>query len=97
MTNNGDGDQNNAINQNHEDVIDQSRQYHAQHERSLFDFASCIAWQGWKIRGETPADGNCCFWAVSDQLDHLGLGQMRHTELRQKVLDCIRNLPEVCI
>ncbi|VDI09867.1 Hypothetical predicted protein, partial [Mytilus galloprovincialis] len=26
-----------------------------------------IAKQGWQIRGETPEDGNCCFWAISDQ------------------------------
>ena len=31
-------------------------------------FTDSIKTKGWTIRGESPEDGNCLFWAVSDQL-----------------------------
>lgn len=38
-------------------------------ESVMKTFKSKIARKNLQIRGTTPADGNCFFWAVSDQLD----------------------------
>ena len=49
-----------------------------------------------KIRN-VPSDGNCFFWAASDQLDRLGLDHHTQQQLRDRTalyLDC---LPQVLI
>lgn len=58
------------------------------------NFQSCIATKGWKIDGTTPEDGNCCFWAVSSQLERLGINNTQN-QLRQKVVAFMKDLPEV--
>lgn len=58
-------------------------------------FQSSIAIKVWEIEGTTPEDGNCCFWAVSSQLDRLGIASLTHSQLRQKVVAFIQDLPEV--
>lgn len=52
--------------------------------------------RGWKICGDTPADGNCLFWAVSYQLDRLNRPTMfTHIQLRRMVVDSINELSDV--
>ena len=62
---------------------------------NMQNFQSNIAVKGWEIDGSTPDDGNCCFWAVSSQLDRLGIDTMTHSQLRRKVVAYIKELPEV--
>jgi hypothetical protein len=33
------------------------------HNEIMANFKSKIAVKGWKMRGETPKDGNCFFWS----------------------------------
>lgn len=52
--------------------------------------------RGWQICGDTPADGNCLFWAVSYQLDRLNRPTMfTHIQLRRMVVDSINELSGV--
>lgn len=60
-------------------------------------FQSCIATKGWQIEGNTPEDGNCFFWAVSSQLDRLGINSLTHSQLRQRVVAFIQDLSEVLL
>ena len=53
--------------------------------------------KGWQVRGDTPADGNCLFWAVSDQLDKNGCETFTHTQLRSNAISYIKNSGQVCI
>ncbi|KAH3738261.1 hypothetical protein DPMN_044892 [Dreissena polymorpha] len=39
-------------------------------------------------------DGNCFFWAVTDQLEHLDIENQSCEELRHAVVNYINNLPE---
>ncbi|XP_045195926.1 uncharacterized protein LOC123551226 [Mercenaria mercenaria] len=57
-------------------------------------FATSIARKGWQIRGTTPTDGNCAFWAISDQLDRTGGHPYTQTQLRENVVEYIENLSE---
>jgi len=41
--------------------------------------------KGLQIRGDTPADGNCLFWAVSDQLEKMAV---RHSYTHTPALKC---------
>lgn len=67
-------------------------------EQSMSKFAEDIAKKGWVIRGETPADGNCCFHAISDQLKKVQSSQkIGHCELRSKVVKFFDNLSQVSI
>ena len=63
--------------------------------KTIHEFEEKIRTKGFKIRGETPEDGNCFFWAVSDQLDRTGSNEVTHTELRGKVVQFLRTLPQV--
>ena len=74
------------------------------HEKHLNDvstelqnFQSCVATKGWQIDGTTPDDGNCCFWAVSSQLDRLGVAYLTHSQLRRNVVSFTKDLPEVLV
>lgn len=58
-------------------------------------FEDKIGSKGWKIRGQTPGDGNCFFWCLSDQLDLLGISQQTHTELRNRVVQHMKTIPQV--
>lgn len=42
----------------------------------------------------TPSDGNCFFWAVSDQLDMNGIS-FTHQELRNKLETFLQSLSQV--
>ncbi|WAR07956.1 hypothetical protein MAR_017914 [Mya arenaria] len=59
-------------------------------------FETSIARKGWRIRGTTPSDGNCFFWAVSDQLDLNRMEVHTHTDLRLQLVHFIEKLPEDC-
>ena len=50
---------------------------------------------GLEIRRNIPGDGNCLFHAVCDQVRRLGIGRMRHTELRQKTIAHMKENPYV--
>ena len=38
-------------------------------KEKLHKFDAAISSRGMRVRGKTPADGNCFYWALSDQLD----------------------------
>ncbi len=66
------------------------------HDEIMADFQAKIAVKGWKIRGQTPSDGNCFFfWANSDQLDKVQGNSKSHSQLRKCVVEHIKNLSEV--
>lgn len=71
-----------------------------QHQRlckeSLDTFGQKVAAKGWRIKGDTPSDGNCCFWALSDQLDMTAGTNMTHAELRKNTVSYLLEMPEVC-
>ena len=43
--------------------------------------------------GNVPADGNCLFHAISDQLKRLKLHRYRHGELREMAINQLRSQP----
>ena len=53
------------------EVIEASMQAYSDHmaaiENAMHTFSNSIAEKGWQLKAETPADGNCCFHAVSSQ------------------------------
>ena len=59
-------------------------------------FSNSIMKKGWQIRGETPEDGNCAFWAISDQLELTDGSCYTHTQLRQNVVQFMKDLQQVC-
>ena len=59
-------------------------------------FSNSIMKKGWQIRGETPEDGNCAFWAISDQLELTDGSCYTHTHLRQNVVQFMKDLQQVC-
>ena len=81
------------------DALRQSIQSHEQHlndvNTSMVNFQLNVASKGWQLDGTTPGDGNCCFWAVSNQLDKLGIDSLTHVQLRSRVVQYIRELPDV--
>lgn len=54
--------------------------------RQIQTYTNKVTLKGWKVRMETPSDGNCCFWAVSDQLDRVGAEVFTHIMLRHNVV-----------
>ena len=40
-----------------------------------------------KLYGKTPGDGNCFFWAMTNQLEKVGLGEYDHDELQKMIWD----------
>ena len=57
----------------------------------LLQFRRSIAPKGWVIHGRTANDGNCLFWAISDQLDD----ELTQAELRRRVIEHMKTLSEV--
>ena len=83
-----------------DDMIQDSIQAYSEHtsmvENAMSNFSSSIATKGWEIKGVTPSDGNCCFHAVSDQLQILQ--PPRHitpSYLRKAVVKFMEELPQV--
>lgn len=80
-------------------VVGESILDHEQHalesDRALHNFACKVAQNGWKIADVTPADGNCFFWAVSNQLATVCKETRSHQELRTAVVECMKSMPEV--
>ena len=50
---------------------------------------------GLKVHGHTPADGNCFFHAVADQLSLLGLTHQSAAQLRNNVTNFLAYHPQV--
>ena len=50
---------------------------------------------GLKVHGHTPADGNCFFHAVADQLSLLGLPHQSATRLRNGIVCYLKDHPQV--
>ena len=94
---NGDGFSHSS--QDYTETVNSSRRSHQEHiERHevVFEtFGVKITEKGWQLRGDVPEDGNCCFWAISDQLDRNGLEAFTHVELRKNVIGYVENLPKV--
>ena len=67
----------------------------SRHDTIMADFEEKNKAKAWKIRGKTPEDGNCFFWAVSDQLDRVMGSAQTHTQLRKSVVEHIQDLSEV--
>lgn len=70
-----------------------------QHQQRCKDavekFSNRISAKGWRINGDTPSDGNCCFWALSAQLDMVAAESQTHTELRKNAVNFLMEMPEV--
>lgn len=81
------------------EALSESLASHERHQQqnavALESFKILVNKKAWNIRGSTPDDGNCCFWALSDQLDRVGSEISTHTELRQKVVRFLREMSEV--
>ena len=60
-------------------------------------FESQIAERGYKLRGNVPSDGNCFFWAISDQLDMNDNANFSQVELRRKAVEHMEQLPQVLL
>ena len=74
---------------------------HSEHVKQVAEsmnrFEHQIAERGYKLRGNIPNDGNCFFWAVSDQLDRNDSTHCSHVELRRNVVEHMRQLPQVLL
>ena len=57
---------------------------------SIKFFLQRVAAKGYCIKGDTPSDGNCCFWALSVQLDNDSWG--KHNTYRTQE-DCYKLSP----
>ena len=65
---------------------------------TMSTFSNSIVTKGWKINGETPSDGNCCFHAVNDQLQTLQPPQcISHVDLRKEVVQYMEELLQVFV
>jgi hypothetical protein len=68
-------------------------------ERSYADahnsFLRNLQRAGVRVRKNVPADGNCLFHAVCDQLRRLKIARMRHMELRKRAVEYLRSNPTV--
>lgn len=64
-------------------------------EESLRKFKESALARGYAVRGDTPSDGNCFFWALSDQLDQHNIAQVTHHGLRDQVATYTQNLTQV--
>ena len=52
-----------------------------------------MAKAGLQLRLNVPTDGNCIFYAISDQLKRLKLYWYRHGELRDMAMSQLRSQP----
>ena len=58
----------------------------APHSSNMPSFIAFLAQRHFRLRGETPGEGNCFFsWAMKSQLEKAGLGKYGHDELRKYV------------
>ena len=63
---------------------------------TLSNFDTTLASKGWKVKGHTPSDGNCFFWAVSSQLEmHSPDKLATHSQLRADTASYLENISEV--
>jgi len=76
--------------------ISSHREQQASISSEMTEFQNSIAAKGYLIRGNTPADGNCFFHAMTDQL---ALVNQTHSfsTLRADLVTYIENLPQVNI
>ena len=44
---------------------------------------------------DNPGSGNCMFYALSEQLQSVKGMQISETELRKKLVECLRNSPKL--
>ena len=63
-------------------------------EEEIRLFSEGIKTKGWTIRGETPKDGNCLFWAVSDQLQCVDENYTQ-AALREMTVKSMADYPQV--
>ncbi|XP_072043458.1 uncharacterized protein [Amphiura filiformis] len=68
--------------------------YSTQHEAQRRLAENCRR-AGFRFHGNIPADGNCFFHAVSDQLSLLGLPIQTAAQLRHQVVTYLRNHPQI--
>ena len=98
-TTNTNGDGFSHSSQDYTETVNSSRRSHQEyierHEVVFETFGVRITEKSWQLRGDVPEDGNCCFWAISDQLDRNGLEAFTHVELRKNVIGYVENLPKV--
>ena len=88
-----------ALNINY--AVAQSLESFHQHEQlskeAIKVFAQRVAAKGWGIKGDTPSDGNCCFWALSAQLDMVAGENITPAELRKSATNYLLEMPEACL
>ncbi|XP_070186554.1 uncharacterized protein [Littorina saxatilis] len=70
-----------------------SHQKHIDHvQSSMQQFATFLQSQNFRLRGETPSDGNCFFHAISNQLTRTGQGNSSAGSIRKLVCDYLDNM-----
>ena len=75
--------------------IDSHDRHNVKYALALSDFEYSVSQHGYKVRGITPDDGNCFFWAMSDQLALRNNIKVTHSELRENVVQHVRNKSQV--
>lgn len=79
------------------DVYKQSLQDsvdHIQHNvNAISTFTDRVAKKGWSLRGDSPENGNCIFWSISDKLIRSGVG-VTPSKLRENVVNYINSFPK---
>ncbi len=65
----------------------------AYHKDCMESYSKQIMGQNLCVTGNTPSDGNCLYWAVSQQLDSICGEQQTHTYLRNLTARYIESLP----
>ncbi len=53
--------------------------------------------EGLEFHGQTPADGNCLFHAVSDQLNSPNWENINHIDLRRKLAEFLSNNHKITV
>ena len=65
------------------------------HKTAKIALQSNLLRAGLRIRRRVPGDGNCLFHALCDQLKYYQLARMRHLDLRNKVIDYMKEKPYI--
>ena len=63
--------------------------------RKKYGLEMNIQTTGLTIRNNVPADGNCLFHAVTDQLRCLKIKRTRHIDMRREVVQYLRLNPTI--